>query len=143
DFTGAAATPALPAPLRALDSPRRARAAAVCDKLEAELRASPERVREFIGGSDEVIAALRRTSEDLARRELELRAEADLAQLDEERVALEKQIAAAGDEQIRASLRGAMAALEEQKKQRAHLRLSADRLEAEHTRLLYTLEGLA
>jgi len=134
-----------PAPAPEAD-PRQARVAAVCGKLEGELRAAPERVREFLGGSAETIASLRGTCEDLARRERELRAEASpaaLQRLDEERAALEKRIAQAQDEQIRRSLRGALAAIAEEKRQRELLKLAADRLDAEHTRLLYTLEGLA
>jgi carbonic anhydrase/acetyltransferase-like protein (isoleucine patch superfamily) len=126
--------------------PRQARVSAVCDRLESELRASPERVREFLGGSATTISSLRGTCEDLARRERELRADADaaaLARLQEERGALEKRISGESDEQIRKSLRGALAAIDEQKRQRELLKLAADRLEAEHTRLLYTLEGLA
>jgi len=126
--------------------PRQARVAAVCDRLETELRASPDRVREFLGGSATTIASLRGTCEDLGRRERELRADADvaaLARLQEERAALEKRIAAESDDQIAKSLRGALSAIDEQKRQREMLKLAADRLEAEHTRLLYTLEGLA
>ncbi len=141
-----AEAPSRPLPPAAESDPRQARVAAVCGKLEAELRAAPERVREFLGGSAETIASLRGTCEDLARRERELRREASaeaLQRLDEERAALEKRIAQQGDEQIRGSLRGALAAIDEQKRQRELLKLAADRLDAEHTRLLYTLEGLA
>jgi carbonic anhydrase/acetyltransferase-like protein (isoleucine patch superfamily) len=132
--------PAAPVPE---NDPRAARVAVVCGKLEAELRAAPERVREFLGGSADTVASLRGTCEDLARRERELRSEASLQGLDEERAALEKRIANERDEQIGRSLRGALAAIDEQKRQRELLRLAADRLDAEHTRLLYTLEGLA
>jgi chromosome segregation ATPase len=117
-----------------------------CDKLEAELRASPERVREFLGGSEETIGGLRRTCQDLARRERELAAEVDaaaLARLDEERAGLEKRIATQRDELTANSLRGALAAIDEQKRQREILKVRAERLDAEQTRLMYTLEGLA
>lgn len=133
-------------PRPAESDPRQARAAAVCDRLEAELRASPERVRAFLGGSEETLASLRRTCEDLARREGEIRAEADanaLSRLAEERAALEKRAAAEQDPLIGQSLRGALSAIDDQRRQRDLLKLAADRLEAEHTRLLYTLEGLA
>ncbi|MGZ6125652.1 MAG: hypothetical protein ACXWLR_11875 [Myxococcales bacterium] len=118
----------------------------MCDRLEVELKASPERVRAFLGGSEGTIGSLRRTCEDLVSRESELRAGADaaaLARLDEERAALEKRSLQEKDELIAKSLRGALAAIDEQKLQREMLKLAADRLEAEHTRLLYTLQGLA
>jgi carbonic anhydrase/acetyltransferase-like protein (isoleucine patch superfamily) len=139
--------PALARPAPAPENdPRQARVASVCARLEAELRAAPERVREFLGESADTIASLRATCEDLARRERELRAEASpsaLQRLDEERGAIEKRIAQERDDLIGKSLRGALAAIAEQKRQRELLKLAADRLEAEHTRLLYTLEGLA
>jgi carbonic anhydrase/acetyltransferase-like protein (isoleucine patch superfamily) len=134
-----------PAPPPSHD-PREARLASICNKLGDELRAAPERVREFLGDPHATIAALRATCEDLARRERELRAEADpaaLARLDEERAALEKRVASQPDPQVAASLRGALAAIDEQRRQREIVRVAADRLDAEHTRLLYTMEGLA
>src|SRR5207245_5370891 len=108
--------------------------------------AAPGQGRAFLRGSDEVIASLRRTCQDLARRERDLRAEVGAGALErvgEERAALEKRIGAERDDDIRRSLRGAIAAIDEQKRQRELVRLAADRLDAEHTRLVYTLEGLA
>ena len=70
------------------------RAAVVCDRLEQELRDSPEHVRAFLGTSQETIASLRRTCDDLARREQAMREEADVSRLDEERAALQKKLAA-------------------------------------------------
>jgi carbonic anhydrase/acetyltransferase-like protein (isoleucine patch superfamily) len=125
--------------------PAEVRVAAVCDRLEAELRASPEHVRSFLRVSDATVASLRRTCEDLVQREQTLRTEVDpqaLARLDEERRQLEARLAAESDERIRRSLMGSVAAIGEQRRQRELLRLSADRLQAERTRLLYTLEGL-
>ncbi|MGE5047870.1 MAG: hypothetical protein ACM3PC_04835, partial [Deltaproteobacteria bacterium] len=52
--------PRAPAAAREQD-PRQARVASACDKLQAELRASPERVREFLGNPESTIAALRAT----------------------------------------------------------------------------------
>jgi carbonic anhydrase/acetyltransferase-like protein (isoleucine patch superfamily) len=135
----------LPAEASAGIDPAEVRVATVCDRLEAELRASPERVRAFLGASDGTIASLRRTCEDLVRREKVLRTEVDAAaleRLDEERKALGDRITSEPDEIIRRSLTGAVAAIDEQRRQRELLRLGANRLEAEQTRLLYTLEGL-
>lgn len=126
--------------------PRDQRLAAVCGKLEAELKASPDHVRTFLGGSAETIATLRRTCEDLSRRELAMREEADpqaVARLQEDRAALAKRLSEERDPQLRTSLEGAAAAVDELVRQRELLRLGADRLQAEHTRLLYTLEGIA
>jgi hypothetical protein len=145
-YGAGSAAPAVPAPQpQPAADPRAARVAAACDKLDVELRAAPGSVRAFLGGSIETVGSLRRTCEDLARRERELRAEAGedaLARLAEERAALEKRVAAERDAQVVSSLRGALAAIDEQKRQRELLRVAADRLDAEHTRLLYTLEGL-
>lgn len=126
--------------------PRDLRLAAVCERLEAELKSAPEQVRAFLGGSDRTIASLRRTCEDLSRRERAMREEQApqaIAQLDQERAALQGRAAHERDPQLSQSLQGAVAAIDELKRQRELLRLGADRLQAEHTRLLYTLEGLA
>jgi len=144
----AAAQPAVepPRPIQIQKDPRDQRLAAVCDKLEAELRDSPERVRSFLGGSDLTISSLRRTCEDLSRRERAMREEADpesVALLDEDRAALVKRMAGEHDAQLGQSLQGAISAIDELKRQRELLRVGAERLQAEHTRLLYTLEGLA
>lgn len=119
------------------------RAAMACDRLEQELGKSPEHVRAFLGTSSETIASLRRTCEDLARRERAMREEADVVQLDEERAALENKLARESDAHLRQSLEGALAAIDELKRQRELLRVGADRLAAEQSRLVYTLEGLA
>jgi carbonic anhydrase/acetyltransferase-like protein (isoleucine patch superfamily) len=140
---GGSSSPSLRAPAQPpVADPRQARLTAVCDKLEAELRASP-RMREFLGGSEQTIATLRRTCEDLARRERELRDESDATRLGEERAGLEKRIAQERDELTANSLRGALTAIDGQKRQREILGVRAERLDAEQTRLLYTLEGLA
>jgi carbonic anhydrase/acetyltransferase-like protein (isoleucine patch superfamily) len=126
--------------------PARERVTAVCDRLAEEFRRAPEHVRSFLGASEATIASLRSTCEDLLQRERALRAEVDpqaLARLDEERRRLEARIAAEPDELIRGSLQGAVAAIDAQRRQRELLQLGADRLQAEQTRLLYTLEGLA
>ena len=143
----AAASKPLPAAApTAPKDPRDQRLAAVCDKLDAELKAAPEHVRAFLGASDQTIVALRRACEDLSIRERAMREEADpqaLARLDAERAALDKRLAEEADPQLQTSLRGAAAAIDDLKRQRGLLRLGADRLEAEHARLLYTMEGLA
>ena len=125
--------------------PRDARVDAACDRLDAELRDAPEQVKAHLGASAETVNALRRTCRDLLRRERALRAEASpesLTRLDQEKDVLVQRLAGETDEVIRRSLTGAVAAIAEQKHQRELLRRSADRLEAEQTRLIWTLEGL-
>jgi hypothetical protein len=65
-----------------------------------------------------------------------------MARLETERAALEQRIASAEDEQVRASLQRAAAAIDEQRSQRKLLARNADRLDAELTRLGWTLEGV-
>jgi chromosome segregation ATPase len=126
--------------------PRESRIDSICDRLESELRLSPESVRSFLGGGAGTIAALRRTCHELLRHERSLREESSgeaLSRLDSERAALESRIASTRDDAVRRSLQGAVAAIEEQKRQREHLQRKADRLDAELTRLTWTLEGMA
>ena len=137
--------PGLPPPPVARD-PAEVRAEAACDRLASELRAAPQHVRSFLGASDATVAALRRSCDDLFRREQALRLELDptaLGRLEQDKRALEERLGTETDERIRQSLLGAVAALDEQRRQRELLRLSADRLQAERMRLVYTLEGLA
>gem|GEM_PF-6183715 len=133
-------------PLPGARDPAEERATAACDRLTAELRAAPPQVRAFLGTSESTIASLRRTCEDLLRREQALLTEVDpvaLGRLDDEKEQLEARLASATDESLRRSLGGAVLAIDEQRRQRNLLRLSADRLQAERMRLVYTLEGLA
>jgi carbonic anhydrase/acetyltransferase-like protein (isoleucine patch superfamily) len=138
--------PGLPPPPALARDPAEVRAGAACDRLASELRAAPEHVRTFLGASDGTVAALRRSCEDLFRREQALRVEIDrtaLGRLEQDKRVLEARLGTEADERIRQSLLGAVTALDEQRRQRELLRLSADRLQAERMRLVYTLEGLA
>jgi carbonic anhydrase/acetyltransferase-like protein (isoleucine patch superfamily) len=139
------ASPASVAPASARD-PAEVRTAAACDRLASELRAAPEHVRGFLGATEATVVTLRRTCEDLFRRERALRAEVEpaaLLRLEEEKRALEGRLGAETDERLRHSLLGAVLAIDEQRKQREQLRLSAERLQAERMRLVYTLESLS
>ncbi len=74
-----------------------------------------------------------------------MRAEASpeaLARLDQEKAAIEARLALASDAQVRRSLSGAVTAIAAQQKQRALLQNDADRLDAELTRLIWTLDGM-
>jgi carbonic anhydrase/acetyltransferase-like protein (isoleucine patch superfamily) len=136
------ATPAA----RATASDARARQIeTLCDQLEAELGRGSEALRNFLTTSDRSVASLRETCRTLHAREQMLRREVSpelLARLDKERAALQQRIDAAQDDEVRASLRAAAAAIDEQREQRSLLLRNADRLEAELTRLLWTIDGI-
>ena len=125
--------------------PRDVRVDAICDKILAELRTSPDPVKEIFRKPEETIAALRSTCRDLTRRERELRrflsTEED-TRLTREREALSGRIERESDEVTKMRLASALAALDAQRDQRAELARSAARFDAEHTRISYTLESL-
>ncbi len=126
--------------------PRRARVESACARIEGELAQMSPTFREHLGATLETATSLKETCLELLVRERALRSEASdesLHFLDTEKAELEKRVAAAPDEHIRKSLQSAMAAIDDQKKQRQSLRIQADRLEAEMTRLQWTLEGMA
>lgn len=124
---------------------RLARVDGVIEKLLAELKAAPRSVRELIRQPEETVAALRAASHELARREEGLRAmitaEED-QRLRQERSELEARVAAQTDAVARTRLLGALEALDAQLSNRAALATTAERIEAEGTRILYTLENL-
>ena len=117
-----------------------------CDRLEDEYGRAPEPVRAMFGETRATLANLRRTCLDLAARERALRAEASpeaFARLDQEKAALEARLAQASDEQVKRSLSGAIGAIAAQHDQRKQLQNNADRLEAELTRLIWIMDGMA
>lgn len=125
--------------------PRGARVDALCGKLLAELREGPAVLREVVHAPERTVEALRRGCHELARRERQLRALAtpeEARRLESEREALAARVSSERDAVVRERLTGALEALDAQRRQRAELATAADRLEAEHTRLYYTLEGL-
>jgi seryl-tRNA synthetase len=118
---------------------------AICDKILAELRASPEAVKDIFIKPDETIAALRATCRNLTRRERDLRkflSPQDDERLMREREALQKRIEGESDEVTKMRLASALAALDAQRDQRVELARAAARFDAEHTRISYTLESL-
>jgi hypothetical protein len=125
--------------------PRDQRVDGICDKILAELRSSPEVVKEIFRKPEETVAALRATCRDLTRREREVRRflvpEEDV-RLERERAALAGRVGAETDEVTRLRLASALAALDQQRQQRVDLGRSAARFDAEHTRIFYTLESL-
>jgi hypothetical protein len=136
---------ATPVPAGPQADPRDVRADAICDKILAELRTSPEIVKDIFIKPEETVGALRSTCRDLTRRERELRKflspEEDV-RLVGEREALQKRVNGETDEVTRMRLASALAALDQQRDQRAELARAAARFDAEHTRISYTLESL-
>ncbi len=124
---------------------RLARVDQICDQLLADIRTAPPLLREIVQKPEEAVQALRDGVHALERREREIRALSrpeDDARLQSERDSLQRRLAAEQDSVTRERLGQALAALEQQRSQRASLLTDASRLEAERTRLLYTLEGL-
>jgi hypothetical protein len=129
----------------AQQDPRDARVDAICNKIIAEIRASPEVVKDIFVKPDETVAALRATCRDLTRRERDLRkflSPQDDDRLATEREALHKRIEGEQDEVTKMRLASALAALDQQRDQRLELSRAAARFDAEHTRISYTLESL-
>ena len=124
---------------------RLARVDELCDQLLADIRNGPAVLREIVQRPEESVQALRDGVHALERREREIRAllrPEDDARLQSERDLLQRRLAAEQDAVTRERLGQALEALDQQRNQRASLLTAASRLEAERTRLLYTLEGL-
>lgn len=124
---------------------RLARVDELCDQLLADIRSGPPVLREIVQRPEESVQALRDGVHALERREREIRALSrpeDDARLQSERESLQRRLAAEQDAVTRQRLGQALEALDQQRNQRASLLTAASRLEAERTRLLYTLEGL-
>jgi carbonic anhydrase/acetyltransferase-like protein (isoleucine patch superfamily) len=118
---------------------------ALCDQLQAELQKGSPTLRGFLSATETSVASLRSTCRALLARERRLRREVSserMARLETERAAIEQRIAAAEDEQVRESLQRAAAAIDEQRSQRKLLARNADRLDAELTRLCWSIEGV-
>src|SRR5207245_9616029 len=91
------------------------------------------------------VASLRATCRDRTRRERELKkflSPQEDERLSREREALQKRIDGEQDEVTKMRLASALAALDQQRDQRAELVRAAARFDAEHTRISYTLESL-
>jgi hypothetical protein len=133
-----------PVPAEPLD-PRVARIQSLCDKLLAELESGPPIVREVVTEPQATIGGLRQACIEIARRERELRgvlgAQEDGA-LAVDRDALAARVSTERDDIVRDRLGQALRALDEQIAHRAELATAASRLEAENTRILYTVENL-
>lgn len=132
-------------PVPADADPRDDRVDAVCERILAELKGTPESLRDLGSRPEKTIEALRTTCHELSRRERELRRL--LAPEDDRRLLLEREqlVARIGAEQdaiVRQRLEGALGALDAQVQQRRELATAAARFDAEHTRLAYTLEGM-
>jgi len=124
---------------------RIARLDAVAAKILAEVASASPAVREVIQRPERTVEALKAASRELARRERELRRavnDEDDRRLQAERADLASRVAAENDAVVRARLDAALKALDAQLAQRSILATAASRLEAEATRIVYTLENL-
>ncbi|MFP2959835.1 hypothetical protein ACLEPN_18880 [Myxococcus sp. 1LA] len=127
------------------EDPRVAKVDALCARLTEALREGPAVLRELVHEPERTVESLRQACHVLARRERELRALVppdEARRLDTERDALAARVASEADAVVKERLAGALEALDAQRQQRAELATAAARLEAEHMRLYYTLEGL-
>ncbi len=144
---GASAAEGVPPaqPAVAPPDPKVARIQSLCDTLLAELESGPPIVREVVTQPRATIGGLRQACIETARRERELRnvlAAQDEGGLEAERDALAARLSTEHDDIVRDRLGQALGALEQQLAHRAELATAATRLEAENTRILYTLENL-
>ncbi|MEO6324162.1 MAG: hypothetical protein ABIT01_01065 [Thermoanaerobaculia bacterium] len=117
----------------------------ICRKMLAELKSAPALVRELLRKPEETVEALKAASHELARRERELRAavtEEDAQRLQQERTGLEARVASETDDVVRGRLASALESLDAQLAHRRELGTLASRIEAEGTRILYSLENL-
>lgn len=124
---------------------RETRIDGICDRLLSELKGAPPLVRELLRNPEQTVAALRAASRELARRERNLRAaltDDEGERLDRERTALSARVASTSDAVVRERLSAALAALDAQLSHRAELSIAVARIEAEGTRILYSLESL-
>jgi len=132
-------------PTLAAITAREARVDGICDRLLSELKGAPPLVRELLRKPEETVEALRGASNELARRERELRrmlTEDEGERLSRERADLAARAEAAPDAVVRSRLASALEALDAQLAHRAELATAAARIEAEGTRILYSLESL-
>ena len=124
---------------------REKRVDGICDRLLAELKGAPPLVRELLRKPEETVEALRAASKELARRERELRrmlSEDEGERLLRERGELSARVESAPDAVVKSRLASALEALDAQLAHRAELSTAAARIEAEGTRILYSLESL-
>lgn len=122
-----------------------ARVDEIAGKLTEELRTGPVVLREIVRDPATAIEALRKGHHALAQRELTLRTLVDEAQeirLRQERAHLVARRAETSDAIAQARFDEAIAALDQQRLERAAVIAAADRLEAERIRLRYSLETL-
>lgn len=117
----------------------------IARQLIQEIEAGPKVLREMVEKPTQTVEGLRKGYHALAERERRLRArvnDQEQARLTRERAALVAKRDRAGDELTRARYDEALKALDLQRSELAALATAADQVEAERTRLRYTLEGL-
>lgn len=117
----------------------------LCARLLQSFEHGPAVLREVVQQPERTVEALKRGCHELLRREAELRAlqsPEEVRRLESERVTLAARVQREQDPVARERLEAALTLLDAQRAQRRELGTAADRLEAEYTRLYYTLENL-
>lgn len=125
--------------------PREVRLVHTCEGLLNALHDASDQMKAFLGHPEKTVATLQASAKDLLRRERQLRAlvnPGEEGRLASERDRLLLRAQSATDRVARERFEAALAALDQQISQRREVARNADRLEAEHTRLMATLEGL-
>ncbi len=124
---------------------RLARIDALATQLLSELASAPSAMREVVQRPEQTVTGLQKGCHALTERQEQLAAlvrPEDDARLAREQEALTAKRDAQTDEVTREKLSQALAALATQQRERAQMKTQLGRLEAEQTRILYTLEGL-
>jgi len=127
------ASPAVARSAPPLQDPRDVRVDAICDRILAELRTSPDSVKDIFIKPRRRSGALRATCRNLTRRERDVRrflSPQDDERLLREREALQKRVDGEADEVTKMRLASALAALDAQRDQRLELSRAAARFDA-------------
>lgn len=125
--------------------PREVRLDQTCEALMSALHDASAQVRAFLGNPEQTVLALQASAKDLLRRERQLRTlvnPGELGRLASEKDRLVLRARSETDQVARERFEAAVEAIDQQVSQRREVARNADRLEAEHTRLMATLEGL-
>lgn len=128
-----------------INAAEKAKVDALCDRLRADLASGPAIARDVVRDPEKTVESLRRSCHELLKRVAQLQSfgsEEEERRLDEDRRGLTARIAAQSDDVARERLQAALASVDSQIQQRSEMKRLAARLEAEYTRLYYSLQNL-